>query len=171
VEKVIEEGVSGLVWNGQRYQDECSIPNRNLMEYNFRSRHFLGQYSFDYESPLKLLFLEKICTPRVNIFRDKLGQRIFNSKTPVRTSRIELLKKIIDYQFENKNNPDRVYGNSDNGITSFEIIDRMYSYRIYDHPDYERMKFDLEMNLEALVDSGDLIEIRRDYKVSVTCPP
>jgi len=166
VGKILKEGVEGRLMERNEGYSEGSgwcVTNHGLDKIEFSATHFLGLRSFQYSSPLKFLMWKLVKIPKLIILKDRLSQLWFNSKTPARTNRIETLRELVDMRLETDANSPNA---ASEGKDSIEILAKIHGRKIIFHPEYKSTRASLELDLESLVESGDLHEKNRYYRAT-----
>lgn len=158
--------IEGRTWEEDRYQANFLAIYEMLGSVEFSGRHFYRGYSFEYNSPFKFLINTLLKIPQIIVLKNKFNQWIFNSKTPNRTDRIELLKKLIDIRINN-NSVENIYVSHDEGLGVIDIMIEIYGNRIIRHPEYNKILRQNKLILESLVTSKD-IEESRNFNITVT---
>lgn len=92
---------------------------------------------------------------------DWLLQSLFNKRKLKTLNRIELLA-FLEKDLKNWDN------SQSSGISTFDLMTRIYTPRWGRHPDAEKQDQELEMHLESLVLSGDLEKDNQGYRYIVT---
>jgi len=156
IDKITNEGFEGRLWDSKKgYDSEGIVLFEDISEIEFSATHFLEFHNFNYHSPLKLLIWEFLRIPNLIVLNDKFSQFWFNSKTPERTDRYDLLKSMVTMRLESDENP-QTGAQSIAGKGSVEILANIHGERIISHPKYKSTKAKLELILESLVVSGDV---------------
>jgi len=145
------------------YDSEGIVLFEDISEIEFSATHFLEFHNFNYQSPLKLLIWEFFWIPNLIVLNDKLSQFWFNSKTPERTGRYDLLNSMVAMRLESDENS-QLGDRSFSGKGSVEILAKVHGKRIISHPKYRSTKAKLELTLESLVDSSEVEENNLRYR-------
>ncbi|WGI22419.1 hypothetical protein [Amylibacter sp. IMCC11727] len=95
--------------------------------------------------------------------KNELYQAIYNSLTPVRSSRVDLLKWLVNRRIEYhaKNNSYRI-GN-EHGDSVVTILAEMYGNRIYSHPKKDEYRANLLIDLDSLTATDDVKIVDNNY--------
>ena len=148
-----------LEWDGKSYENEHTIRLSEIDKYEFRITHYYGLtdiyfrniFSFTWNYITKFIYI-KI---RLINFISSINQYFFNKKKLITIKRMELLELMLNDQL-----------NSDkDGIDIYDLMTKLYSIRWMNHPSKEDQKRKLNMYLDSLVESGDLLKEKRVYTV------
>ena len=157
---VKQNGIEGVIIGKDDVLSPCAIPYQWLGNKTFKAKHYLGSQFFTYFSPVKLLIWEYLRFPRLKILKNLLAQFLYNAKTPIRTDRVEILKKLVELRLEldtdDSISMERILEN-DYGSEIYEIISKLYGDRIFNHRRYEHISAHLALLLESLVVTNDVI--------------
>ena len=86
-------GIEGVIIDEDDVLSPCAIPYQWLGNKTFKAKHYLADQSFSYFSPAKLLIWEYLRIPHLLILKNFIAQFFYDSKTTIRTDRIEVFKK------------------------------------------------------------------------------
>ena len=92
VYRILNEGIEGKIFENTGNGACGGIPFNLMKGKVYFSRHLLENYEFKYYSSTKFLVWEYLQIPRMIILQNRLAQFWYNSRTPIRTDRIEILK-------------------------------------------------------------------------------
>jgi hypothetical protein len=146
VEAMVHETVNGQWLNGDSYDGEVALLPEAEAAAKFQCTHFLGPYEFKYESPLKFVFHQWFRIPQIAVLRDRVEQYQFNRRHLVRRDRIEILRYLYETRLENASRE----------VSSVSLATKLYTNRVFFHPDKNKMLNHCRMLLDSLVESGDL---------------
>ena len=163
VKNIQDEGIMGITWNADDCENECCIPNSWLAGYEFTATHCLGQYTFRYSNLSSFLLREIFWIPVIEINIDRFTQHLFNSFTPKRTHRIEVLKTVVEFTIEQEASDNFIF-DEDMGTDALSIMQRIHSIRIGRHQDYGRSDAHLDLTLESLIESHDIEKRENGYR-------
>ena len=136
----------GNKWDGETYLKEASIAFNLYENVEFDITHFYKQYEFKYNSLYSFLFSVLIPIYRLEIFKDKAAQFLFNKQELVESDRIQTLKIILEKTIENP----KYY------TTVFSFPALVNTSRWIYHPDHSKQIEFTRLVLDSLVHSGDL---------------
>jgi hypothetical protein len=158
--EIVGDRIEGMQWNGGSYSDHATLSIADLNAGNFRVTHYYGLSEVIYDSIYdaawnyftKLAYL-KI---RVHRFMDSTFQYFFNKRKLVTKRRIELLQLMMEDQINRTHN----------GITLSDLMERLYSMRMFLHPSWEMQVKKVQLYLDSLVASGEISKINDEYVVA-----
>jgi len=156
VDKVGPEGASERWLEGNAYSLPVSITWEAAVDATIDCSHYIGIYEFNYRTPAKLLVRETLRLPQIEIFQDRLQQRSFNGRPLVRRERLDILGLISDEALK-----DRTYR-----VSSISLAAKLYSNRVFFHPERQQMLNYCALLLDSLVSSNDLILENHVYRLS-----
>lgn len=147
----------GLVWNADSYSEPVKIPIDSPDTAAIRITHYYGLATVSFDSIFD--FAWHNATKQVYLFirlRDRLErsfQYLFNKKRLIAKRRMDLLRFIVNDQM------DRAH----NGIRKIELLTKIYSMRLFLHPEMETQSRSIKLYLDSLVESEDLRENNGEY--------
>lgn len=152
--------IKGLKWNGQRYEEECSLSIDDLKEGKLRVTHYYGLSEVIYFSVYDLVwnYLSRLVYLKILMYRyiNSAHQYFFNKKKLVTKKRMELLQFMMNDQLDREHN----------SIGLIELMTKLYSVKWVLHPHKNEQKNKLELYLESLVDSGEIRKLNNEYVVT-----
>lgn len=152
--------LTGLKWNGTSYADGATISISDLESGALNITHYYGLSEVVYDSIYGVAwnYVTRFIYLKLHIYRylDSTYQYFFNKRKLVTKRRMELLRLMMDDQL------DRTH----NGITSFALMTKIYSMRLFLHPSWEAQHQKINLYLESLVLSGELSKINDEYVVT-----
>jgi hypothetical protein len=166
VDEILAKGVSGRSWSGNSFELEAVVPNAKLHSYKLRILRYYGQLMLEYKSAISLIVCEALKIPFIVAAKNDLSQRVFNLKTPARSERMKLLRKLIQDRHEDAKNHRGVLRSEFNGKGVVQLLNEIHGIRIFGHPELESLLADLSMQLESLCESNDAKE--KDLKFRAT---
>jgi len=146
IEGFSNRGYIGKWLENDTYASEVSILPSAVESATFECTHFIGPYEFSYKSAASMLWQELICLPYINVYQDRYSQYRFNKLNLTRLDRIAILRFVYEATLENNQIQ----------ISSITLAGRLYSNRIFFHPDKTRMFNYCRLLLDSLVASEDL---------------
>jgi hypothetical protein len=152
--------LTGLKWNGNSYADSATIPISELDSGAINITHYYGQSEIVYDSIYDVAwsYVTRLAYLKIHIYRhlDSSYQYFFNKRKLVTKRRMELLRLMMDDQL------DRTH----DGITSLDLMTKIYSMRMFLHPSLEVQHRKTDLYLDSLVSSGELRKINDEYVVT-----
>lgn len=133
--------------------------------------HYFGLYNLYYNSVyvFALNFISKydLAKVKVHIFWDIISQSRFNKRELVTKNSLDLLNFLVINQLnENISRPSSWGDSSAEGIDTFLLMTKLYSFRWISHPHSSQQMRKLELYLESLTESGDLKKENKRYFVT-----
>ncbi|HNV88697.1 MAG TPA: hypothetical protein PKL53_07005 [Methylotenera sp.] len=152
--------LTGLKWNGRSYGDNATISISDLESGTLNITHYYGLSEVTYDSIYDVAwhYITRLIYLKIHIYRhiDSTYQYFFNKRKLVTKKRMELLRLMMDDQL------DRTH----DGITSLDLMTKIYSMRLFLHPSWEVQHKKMDLYLESLVSSGELNKINHEYIVT-----
>lgn len=147
--------ISGLRWNGQRYEEEVELKISELQNMTLEITHHFRQLRTRYDSAADY-FWGKFTFLRYRVLlKEWWSQKRFNSRLRFRTDRIEVLKELVEVYLRGvEGDPLNFLG--DGGISAWDLFQRIHGQRALDHPAFSSAFARFELILKSLVDSNDL---------------
>lgn len=156
VKDVLKKGFKGKFWSGEKEHTDVCIPFSLLKDEALDITHFFGAYDLKYKSLTSYFFSGVLPVDRCKIWLGKLDQFLFNRKGLIRSERIDTLKLILERTIENRNFK----------LNEISLATMLHTQKWVFHPDKERQLSYGKLLLESLVESGELIKERYEYKLS-----
>jgi hypothetical protein len=126
--------LTGLRWNGHSYANKHSIGLSELENGKLRVTHYYGLNTLIYDSIYDIVcqYITKFVYLRIRLHRriNVALQYFFNKRKLVTKKRMELIQFMMDDQL------DRTH----NGITSLDLMTKLYSIKWVLHPSGEEQK-------------------------------
>lgn len=152
--------LEGLLWNGSSYADSTtlSIPDLETGQLNITHYYGLSEVAYDNIYDVAWNYVTKLVYLKIKIYRhiESTYQYVFNKRKMITKRRMELLRLMMDDQL------DRTH----DGISSLDLMSRIYSMRMFLHPSWEVQHRKVELYLESLVQSGELRQVNDEYVVT-----
>lgn len=152
--------LTGLKWNGSSYADSATISISDLDSGALNITHFYGLSEVSYDSIYDAVwqYVTRLIYLKIHIYRyiDSTYQYFFNKRKLVTKKRMDLLRLMMDDQL------DRTH----DGITSLDLMTKIYSMRLFLHPSWELQHKKIDLYLESLTSSGELRKINDEYVVT-----
>ncbi|MEG3768771.1 hypothetical protein [Alteromonas sp. 14N.309.X.WAT.G.H12] len=156
VKDVLEKGFEGKFWSGEKEHTNVCIPFSLLENEKLDITHFYGPYDLKYKSLTSYFFEGVLPIDKLKIAFGKLDQFIFNRKGLIRSERIDTLKIILEKTIESQNFK----------FNEISLATMLHTQKWVFHPDKERQLSYSKLLLESLVESGELIKVDFQYKLS-----
>jgi hypothetical protein len=152
--------LSGLEWNGNSYADDVTLSIADFETANLNITHYYGLSEVTYDSVYDAAwnYVTRLVYVKIRFHRylESTFQYFFNKRKLVTKKRIELLQMMIDDQI------DRMH----DGISLLDLMEKIYSMRMFLHPSWATQEKRVQMYLDSLVASGELNHINDEYVVS-----
>jgi len=158
-----KKGVVGKEWAGESFSIPKNIPWSDLEECKIETSHYLKGHEFRYDSAFSLLWREALFLPKLAIWGRETRQKFYNSRTPVRTSRIDLLKLLIEHRVDYHAQNNNYSLHNEKGDSIVDILKAIYGIRIYLHPRKDAYRAQLLVDLDSLVATNDVSMVDRNY--------
>lgn len=150
VKKINQNTLTGIQWNGQKFDHEKVISLVDIKKYQVWITHFYGLYTTKYSSIWDFLIhgITKYEVFKCNIHNifNRTSQYVFNKRKFATLDRIEILRSIIDLYFSKNHN----------GFSSLDLMTKLYSLKWIVHPQSENQQHKLELFLDSFLISGEL---------------
>lgn len=141
---------------GGKFSKNIIVPWEKLRNARMQTRHYLKGYGFKYDNASTFLWREFLLLPLFHVWKNQISQALYNTRTPVRSSRIELLKRLNDrrikYHAENNNYQIR----NEQGDSVLNLLSDIYGDRIDAHPKKDEYRANLLIDLDSLVATEDV---------------
>ena len=158
--KIDGDVLTGVKWNGSSYADTGEISISDLESGTLNITHYYGLSEVPYHSIYNFAwhYLTRFIYLKIRIYRyiDTTFQYFFNKRKFVTKKRMELLRLMMDDQF------DRIH----EGISAIDLMTKIYSMRLFLHPSLEVQLKKMNLYLESLVLSGELCKSNNKYVVT-----
>lgn len=152
--------ITGIKWNGSSYADPATISISDIETGTLNITHYYGLSEVTYDSIYAAAwhYVTRLIYLKIRIYRyiDSTYQYFFNKRKLVTKKRMDLLRFMTDDQL------DRTH----NGITSLDLMEKIYSMRLFLHPSWEVQQSKMELYLESLIESGELRKVNNEYVVT-----
>jgi len=161
VKRVTNDKVLGFLWdkNSQRFDEEATIALQWLDPYSLNIRRYIGYLEVTYDSLWDYLIKDQTgyMAFRAFLYRTHslVAQYIFNKRTLELKKRHELLSFLIQN-----------YGSMRSNFSLVILMHKVYSSYSFRHPDKEKLKQLLELQLDSFVRSGELIKHNGSYQLT-----
>lgn len=140
-------------FDGDRYSTPVEVDLRDLDGKDFHFVHYYGLASVTYSGLWDLVWgrIAKIPYIKIRTHRtlESISQYFFNKKRLVAKKRVELLKLMVEKRIE-----------GEGPMMTMEVAIAMYSLQWILHPGKDEHQKELELYLESLVASGDLVKTK-----------
>lgn len=160
VKKINSTTITGIQWNGDRFDNERIISLLEIKKYKIKITHYYGPYTTKYSSIWDFLAfgITKYEVIKCNLHKifSRTSQFVFTKKKLATFDRIEILRSVLDLYFSSTHN----------GFSSLDIMTKLYTLNWVIHPQSEQQQHKLELFLKSFVESGEL-EIINGYEYSV----
>lgn len=152
--------ITGLKWNGSSYAEQAAVSLSDLDNGNLNITHYYGLseitydsiYSASWQYATKLIYLKIRIYRRLNL----TFQYFFNKKKLVTKKRMDLLRLMMEDQLHRTHD----------GIGSINLLAKIYSNRLFLHPNWDELHQRIDLYLDSLVESGELKKINNEFVVT-----
>lgn len=155
-----ENGLEGLQWNGRAYADALSLSMAEVVASKLNITHYYGLAEVTYDSIYDAAwhYLSKIAYVKISLHRelDSTSQYFFNKRKLVTKKRIDLLRTMMDDQLDREQD----------GIEFFDLMEKIYTLRLFLHPSMEQQNKKVQLYLDSLIASEDLVRVNTEYVVT-----
>ena len=156
-----EKCVEAIMWNGQdKYDIDVTIQIAEILDDKLSIQHYFGLSTIEYFGIYDYLFHKYSRWIYIKTWLWDLNYRwglfIYKKKKLVSKKRIDLLNYLVDHQLNS----------SHKGVKTFDLMTELYSIRWASHPDGDKQLELLELYLESLCESGELIKVNDEYVVT-----
>lgn len=152
--------LTGLKYDGNSYAEKATISISDLEDGTLRITHYYGLFEITYHSIYDVAFhyITRLIYLKIRVYRyiDKTFQYFFNKRKIVSKRRMDLLRFMMDDQL------DRTH----KGIRSFDLLEKLFSTRLFLHPSFDVQHKKLKLYLDSLVSSGEIEKISNEYVVT-----
>lgn len=139
----------------------CCLKIEFLDDEDFVIGHFMPGTTLEYEDPLGFIIGRWIFLSHLIAAKESMTQRLFNMTVRFKRDRIAVLRQLVDYDINHDAPPSQRNESSLHGYFS-----DLYGLRAHSHPLYDKESRRLQLILESLVDSGDLVKREIGYRIS-----
>ncbi len=163
VQKSGKRGVACREWDGERYSRRQIIPWTELKGACIEIRHYLEGHEFRFNSAGSFFWRETLCLPKLTILKQRISQSIYNARTPVRSSRIELLKRLVERRvhFYEEQRSYRII--NENGDSIVTLLTEIYGLKVFGHPRKDAYYARLLIDLDSLIATKDVRMVEIGY--------
>ncbi|ELB2770313.1 hypothetical protein R7R25_24280 [Vibrio sp. 2026] len=159
--QVTDGKVIGYLWDKhlQRFDEEATIELHWLEPNSLDIRRYIGYFEVTYESLWDYLINDQTGYMAFRAFlfrtRSRVAQYVFNKRTLELKKRHELLSFLIQN-----------YGSMRSEFSLITLMHKAYSLYSFHHPDKEKLKRLLELQLDSFVQSGEIKRQDGSYKLT-----
>lgn len=155
-----KQTLTGLKWDGNLYANEHSLGLSELENGKLKVIHFYGLQEVTYYSIYDIVwnYITKYVYLKIYLYQhiNSAHQYFFNKRKLVTKKRMKLIQFMMDDQL------DRTH----EGITSLDLMTKLYSINWVLHPSRDEQEKKLELYLDSLVTSEDLRKVNHEYVVT-----
>jgi hypothetical protein len=142
----------GRKWTGTQYLDAHTINIEDVLPSQIRIRHYYGPHTIKYDGLYDYILNGATGSEKFKADFSRLihgtHKFIFNRKSLVTKSRIELLRFLIDRHISVED--------KDKTVHVLMVMQELYSVYCHCHPQFEQQKERLRLLLDSFVESGEL---------------
>jgi len=139
-----------------RFSKNVIIPWEELENAKIEIRHYLKGHEFRYKSAHAFLLHQLFYLPYISIIKSWVSQTFYNTRTPVRSSRIELLKRLVRRRIKYHTEQGNYSIRDETGDSLLDLLTDIYGTRIYLHPKIDEYRSNLLIDLDSLVATDDV---------------
>lgn len=139
-----------------RFSKNIIIPWKDLENAKMETWHYLKGHEFRYDTARALLLHQSFFLPYISVFKSWLSQAIYNTRTPVRSSRVDLLTRLVNRRIRYHAEHNNYLIKNERGDSVLELLAAIYDIRIYSHPKKDEYRANLLVDLDSLVATGDV---------------
>lgn len=148
-----------LTWNGNTHAGEARYPIAKFDDKHYRIKHYYGPDTIYYDGIANYARGYYLKIPYVIIHcrraLERAGTFLYNRRKLVLRQRLDLLTFMIEQSAEGKDS-----------FSSLDLMTDMHSIRWITHPSGESVRSRLELYLDSLVDTGELIKNGINYSIT-----
>lgn len=154
------DSITGLTWNGSSYSEEATISISDIDNGNLNITHYYGLSEISYDSIYSAAwhYVTRLIYLKIRIYRriNSTFQYFFNKKKLVTKKRMDLLRLMMEDQLNRTHD----------GISSISLIAKIYTTRLFLHPNWDELHKRIDLYLDSLVESGELKKVNSDFVVT-----
>lgn len=159
VKSITGNDVECLEYNGQRYATKSVRSIDSILSDEVEVIHYHGLAQTTYfgwsDFAIGHIFRMPYIKAWFHFRTESFEQYLFNKRKLVTKQRIELLKAVLDTQL-----------NTGRAPSSIDVMVKLYSVKSVLHPDYERLEEEIELYLDAFVQTGELSKQSISYHIT-----
>lgn len=152
-------GVECLEFDGQRYATKSVRSIDSILDSEVEVIHYHGLAQTTYlgwsDFAIGHIFRLPYVKAWLHFRSESFEQYLFNKRKLVTKQRIELLKAVLDAQL-----------NTGHAPSSIDVMVQLYSIKSVLHPEYERLEQQIELYLDAFVQTGELSKQSISYVIT-----
>ena len=134
--------LTGLLWNGTKYADACTISYSEIQDKDLEITHYYGLSDIRFQGIYDYTwnFVTRIVYIKIGLIRhiDQANQCFFNRKKLIAKKRTELLQFMMNDQFDRDHD----------GIDSIQLMTKLCSIECVLHPSVDDQSKKLHMYLD-----------------------
>lgn len=156
IQSMSKDGVFGLIWNGECFEDEVCVPLQYIYEASFSLHRALGSNMYNFKTPRSYLVAEWSMKLYFQELRDRLGQTGYNLRLKERNNRSQLLQDLVRLEMERISREEMLIYRADEARSHIDLFSEVYGNRIWGHPNYRAYLAKFQFVLQSFVESGEL---------------
>lgn len=161
-----KEGMSGIFWNGDRFDEAGSIPNSQISQMNFTLERVYGRFRTTYDSPLEYLVKDSLGYSRLLPLYDWALQKRYNLGFRQRRARIDLLSELVELEVSWRTV--HAFQINTNGRSAIDLFSTVYGSRVWGRSDHDELLQRFVFALDSFVASGELSKNNSRYQILPT---
>ncbi len=118
-------------------------------------RQYLGEMEYHYHNSILFIIAHIFGIPWLKLWRRRFASALYKRKHLVIKDQLELLTYLAD----------RARHGSFDPISTPQLITEIYGIYIWEHPDRDRISTHYNLWLNALVESGDVEDVRGRFRI------
>lgn len=164
IDRLDGDKITVLIWDvtQRRFDKETEITYRDIVSLDVDIIHYYGvnEISFKSITDYALHNSTKLIYLKVYLYRfiDWFTRYRFAKKELIVHERVQILRMFIKNHVTSNNAAPSMSAN--------ELLTNMYTMRWYIHPKSSEYRKTLQLNLESLVITGDLVKVGNNYNVT-----
>ena len=155
VQGIDPERITGLLWVNEEFSELIHIEKKSLAEFKPEFLEFYRGIYRKSEGASKYIRSRLFLTARRAWLARNLKQIIFNQRHSFRIDRMELLRKIVDWQLSPAKQ-NSINSRNQERFSTTKVMEIMHSILIFEHPKFFSELNRLNYLLESLLESDDL---------------
>jgi hypothetical protein len=166
VKNFSDEGLTGLLWNGDRFECEGCIEAKYLKDAKIEIIMSIGGWLYRFHSIRAYIFAEIFKTKHLLAFIDRIFQWRFDARIRERNDRAKLLSELVSLELERISRDHQSHFNSVEGISHIDLFTEIYKHRIWGNVNQPAYLAKFKFFLESYVETGEIKKIDGRYVVS-----
>lgn len=149
--------IKGLQYDGNRFAIPQSIEIADVDPKSIEVTHYYGLDSVCYRGirDVAIGLLTNWPYAKIHVHRmgEVIAQRLFNRRQLVARRRLDILREVVS-----------AIDNGADAVGALELMSLRHGYRWAGHPHFQAHQRSLELHLEWLAESGELVKVNYGYR-------